>query len=81
MHRDTNIGCSHIESRRGEWKDRGKENGVEEGGTHPRIMCRKQNERSSNKVGPQRAGGTKSKSQTVGSEGIRMADGGEGTRL
>ena len=37
--------------------DRGKENGVEEGGIHPRIMCRKQNERSSNKVEPQRVGG------------------------
>ena len=57
MHRDTNIGSTHIESRQGDWQDRGKENEVEEEGTHQRIMCRKQNERSSNKVEPQRAGG------------------------
>ena len=58
MHRDTNIGCTHIESRQGDWQDRGKENEVEEEGTHQRIKCRKQNERSSSKVEPQRADGT-----------------------
>ena len=81
MRRDTNIGFSHIASRRERERIETRKMRRGGGGYISAYDVRKQNERSSNKVGHQRASGTKSKSQTVGSEGIRVEGGGEGTRL
>ena len=81
MRRGTNVGFFHIESRRERGRIETRKKRSRRGGNISAYDVKTQNERSSNKVGHQRASGTKSKSQTVGSEGIRVEEGGEGTRL